>query len=89
MYNKKIQVKHVETLPILQFLDNIAPRMAISFDRDFENSIFHAVPEEIPRKVMLSKLRNMIEKGIIDGCACGCRGDFELTQKGKDILNNP
>ncbi len=30
----------------------------------------------VPKKVILAKAKSLIRRGIIDGCACGCRGDF-------------
>lgn len=41
---------------------------------------------EFPRKVLLAKARRLIKRGLLTGCACGCRGDFELTLKGKELL---
>ena len=32
----------------------------------------------IPPKVLLSKLRQLVKRGKIIGCTCGCRGDFHL-----------
>lgn len=32
---------------------------------------------ELPEKVVLAKMKTMIRRGLIDGCTCGCRGDFE------------
>lgn len=32
----------------------------------------------VPPKVVLSKLRSMLKRSMIDGCGCGCRGDFRL-----------
>jgi hypothetical protein len=52
----------------------------------------HGVPEwsslwdvqkalpDVPPKVVLAKLRSMVKRNIIDGCTCGCRGDFELVK---------
>ncbi len=31
-----------------------------------------------PEKVLLAKLRSMLRRGLIDGCACGCSGFFEI-----------
>ena len=31
-----------------------------------------------PPKVVLAKLRSMVKRGLILGCACGCRGDFRF-----------
>jgi hypothetical protein len=41
---------------------------------------------DFPEKVVLAKLRAFIHCGLIDGCACGCRGDFEMKQAGRDYL---
>jgi len=35
---------------------------------------------QFPPKVVLAKLRRMIARGILRGCGCGCRGDFELPK---------
>lgn len=43
---------------------------------------------EIPPKVIIAKARNMIAKGIIDGCPCGCRGDFEIIEPCKISTNS-
>lgn len=29
-----------------------------------------------PEKVVLAKARRLIRRGLMDGCVCGCRGDF-------------
>lgn len=36
-----------------------------------------ALPE-FPYKVIRAKCDQMIRKGRLRGCACGCRGDFQL-----------
>lgn len=36
---------------------------------------------QYPPRVVLAKLRSMTRRKIIDGCCCGCRGDFELIEK--------
>lgn len=36
---------------------------------------------DVPPKVVLAKLRSMVKRNIIDGCCCGCRGDFELPKE--------
>lgn len=33
----------------------------------------------MPARVVLAKAKSMIERGLVDGCACGCRGDFTVT----------
>lgn len=52
-----------------------------------ENSVAHAMPEGTPEKLVLAKMRQMIRRGVVDGCPCGCRGDFEITAKGRKELS--
>lgn len=39
-----------------------------------------------PSEVILAKARALIRRGLITGCDCGCRGDFELTILGAQFL---
>lgn len=32
----------------------------------------------VPVKLVLSKARRLINRRVLDGCTCGCRGDFEI-----------
>lgn len=38
-----------------------------------------------PPKVVRAKLASMIRRGLMNGCACGCRGDYYPTEKGRTI----
>lgn len=38
--------------------------------------LMEALPH-VPYKVIQAKVRQMISKGRITGCPCGCRGDLE------------
>lgn len=40
---------------------------------------FDAETPGVPPKVVLAKAKRLIARGVIRGCDCGCRGDFELT----------
>lgn len=40
----------------------------------------------VPEKVVIAKAKRLIGRGLIVGCACGCRGDFEITPAGKALL---
>lgn len=37
-------------------------------------------------KLVRGKMRRLISRGLVDGCCCGCRGDFTLTDKGREYL---
>lgn len=46
-------------------------------------SVRKAFPPGCPDNLILAKMRQMIHKGVVEGCACGCRGDFRETVKKK------
>lgn len=50
------------------------------------NSVRLAMPAGTPDKVVLAKMRRLIDRGLVDGCPCGCRGDFELTEAGHAMI---
>jgi hypothetical protein len=37
----------------------------------------------VPPKVIQTKLKKLVERGLIDGCACGCRGEFTVIEQPK------
>ncbi len=39
-----------------------------------------------PRKVVIAKLKRLKARGLADGCACGCRGDWQITDAGRRYL---
>ena len=41
---------------------------------------------EYPEAVLLRKLQHLVRRGLLDGCACGCRGDFTITDAGRVLL---
>lgn len=51
--------------------------------RDFRE---HPEVDGVPSKVVLAKFRRVNRRGLVDGCDCGCRGDFELTASGRLAL---
>lgn len=93
-----MQCKDIPDRPVLEFLRDLPdwPDMPglkrtgtwfWSDDYKPENSVLHAMPPETPEKLALAKMRMLERRGLIDGCTCGCRGDFELTSKGLAKLN--
>lgn len=75
---KLLQAKHVPALPLLKMI-GAAKGWAIIFD------LIEATPE-FPPAVVRAKLAQMIRGGLCEGCVCGCRGDFMLTDKGRAAL---
>lgn len=39
-----------------------------------------------PARVVLAKAAALIARGLLNGCTCGCRGDWEVTRDGEDWL---
>lgn len=35
----------------------------------------------VPPRLIMAKARALIKRGIITGCACGCRGDFQVVHQ--------
>lgn len=81
-----MQAKDLKDLDILKFIQSHHPKWCFLF-RDHERSIFNCVPAQFPFKVVLAKMRSLIKRGLVDGCDCGCRGDFTITEKGAIFLN--
>lgn len=90
-----MQCKDIPELPILQFLFDQpidynygGRKWAFRFGDEYENSVTHAMPKGTPDKLVLAKMRQLIKKKLVDGCTCGCRGDFIITDKGIEFLNS-
>lgn len=44
------------------------------------HTALEAVMGPVPEKVVLAKAKKLIRSGKMDGCTCGCRGDFQLPE---------
>lgn len=49
-------------------------------------SVLPAFPVYTPQKVVLAKMASLYKRGLVNGCPCGCRGDWEITPKGLAFL---
>lgn len=58
-------------------------------DGDIVSDVYEAMPKNTPKKIALGKMRQLYKRGFIGGCDCGCRGDFEITDKGLAFLGKP
>ena len=69
---KLVQAKQISDALVLQKID----RIKSEFGRWTH---LRELVEELgfPEKVVRAKVRSMIIRDIINGCSCGCRGDFE------------
>lgn len=90
MKRGKLQCKDIPDIPILAFLHNL-PKVYDFPNRGtwffgFDNSVNQSMPNGIGEKLVLAKMGMLIRRNLVTGCACGCRGDFYLTEKGKQHL---
>lgn len=92
-----MQCKDIPTVPVLAFLAYCETAqfercahwgsMLVRDDGSlFENSVQHAMPANVPAKLARAKMGSLVRRDLVDGCTCGCRGDFELTKKGRAFL---
>ena len=86
-----MQCKDIPNIPILQFLKSLEKRplggrRGTAF-HGHDNSVQQAMPPGVTEKLALAKMGSLIRKKLVDGCACGCRGDFTLTAHGQELLD--
>jgi predicted NBD/HSP70 family sugar kinase len=46
------------------------------------------MPPQVPEKLARAKMTMLMRRGLVEGCGCGCRGDWELTSKGRATLGS-
>lgn len=71
--------------PVIEFLSAL-DRWGTWFS-GFENSVLLSMPDgttEIRARAMMKVLDRI---GLVNGCHCGCRGDYEITEEGLAWLN--
>lgn len=73
--------------PVLEFLEGLDGQWANWFADD-DKSVRTAMPADIPDKLVLAKMKQLIKRGAVMGCGCGCRGDFVITDKGREMIVN-
>lgn len=94
-----MQCKDISDVAVLRFLSGLPMEKSVFngfqykmagtwFRSDAANSIWHVLPAETPEKVALKKMEALIRRGLVEGCSCGCRGDFLLTSAGEAFLAN-
>lgn len=48
--------------------------------------VHYAMPKGTTEKVARAKMKSLYRRKLIGGCTCGCRGDFEITDKGLKLI---
>lgn len=66
---------------IYQAVDEICAGQSFVYPVASRWEIHKKLPQ-YPEKVLMAKLRRMVKRKRLAGCACGCRGDFHRIGKG-------
>lgn len=79
-----MQCKDIPDRPILEMLARNYGQWCFWYPDwpDPDRCLASAMPPGTPEKLMLAKMKQMVRRGVAEGCTCGCRGDFEITDKG-------
>ena len=83
------QLKDVPDKLIIEFLykRHLEGKIWCCWFDGYENSIGQAMPQNTPEKIKIKKMAKLINRGLVSGCSCGCRGDYEITEKGIEWLS--
>lgn len=80
----------IPTRPILEFLAKHQDAWCThSPPNEHMSSVTLAMPEGTPEKLVHAKMRMLLKRGLVMGCGCGCRGDWEISNKGCRLLKTP
>ncbi len=84
MSKGRVQAKHISTPMFLLAMEATAKEWGPSMIWDIVALM------ALPKRVVLAKAQRLINQGVIDGCACGCRGDFiPLAIPDGDVIDVP
>lgn len=86
---RKLQCKDIPDEIILRFLLSRKGIWCTWFPAKWDNSsVMNAVDSSLPGKLVHAKMKMLMRRGLVTGCPCGCRGDFEITPKGEQWLES-
>ncbi len=92
MKKGRMQCKDVPDRPILEFLLAAGGEWRFSYSLNGSEydarSVLTVMPPGTPRPLAVAKMGTLIRRGLVSGCACGCRGDFVITESGERYLKS-
>lgn len=81
-----MQCKDIPDKPILEFLAKHQGKWSTWGKGYSMPTVQDAMPPGTPTKLQLAKMAQLVKKGLSGGCTCGCRGDWEITDKGLELI---
>lgn len=80
--------EEIPDIPILKFLESLGIQRGYLFENfDCEQSVLRAMPQGVSYELAIEKMQTLIDRGLVHGCTCGCRGDFWITDNGLKFLD--
>lgn len=80
-----MQCKDIPDRPLLEFIGSHNGQWCNWYFED-KRDVHAAAPFDVPDRLLVAKMRRLIQRGLVDGCGCGCRGDYVLTAKGRAAI---
>jgi hypothetical protein len=84
-----VKASDIPDRDVLAFLAKHQGRWSTHGDGHSMPTVQDAMPPGTPYKVQLAKMRQLHRRGFVGGCACGCRGDWEITDEGLEFIGEP
>ena len=85
---KTVQAKHVgDTRKVLQFIVDHCKTTGHLWTTYYDLEELYPDWNKFPDKVRRAKMASLVAKGYLDGCLCGCRGDFEPQRAAYEFLS--
>lgn len=79
---RMMQCKDIDDAPLVQFVAAKEAEKGMWVDVwDFEPPY-----SNLPGRLFRAKMGQLIKRGLLTGCSCGCRGSYEVTNKGHQYL---
>jgi hypothetical protein len=85
LQRKAIQAKDLDTRTLLA---QIWAETAIPYSTVSHWTLQEKYYPEIPERVVRAKCSKLSRQGLVDGCDCGCRGDWRLTYRGSQAIED-
>lgn len=81
MSERKAKAADIPDVTILLAVDELCAEQGMW---TFTSAVADRFPD-FPFKVVAAKLAGLERRSLVTGCPCGCRGDWELTAKGRAL----
>ena len=88
IFEGQLQAKHIDDASMMLAIVDLGPGRRPAKGREFRTAKLWDFEGVLgcPARLALAKIRRLMARGLVDGCDCGCRGDFELTEDGEAWL---